>query len=117
MVVVDDYSVSKSLSTSTSPSFASSSPNKKSASSQSSKKSASSLSRKPEESGMMQYGQSTRLNAASASALSNGRVGPAIRRSSAQVHKTMEAKQKENSLQSTAMSAATWLFFGSEGQA
>jgi hypothetical protein len=36
-------------------------------------------------------------------------VGPSIRKSSTQLHRTMEAKAKENSLEDTAMSAATWL--------
>jgi hypothetical protein len=100
MVVVDDYSVAESLSTSSPSSLACFS----------SKKSASSLSTKTEESRRTPFRRSTRLSAcaSSVSALSNGRVN--IRRSLAQLHKRMEAKQKEKNLDSAAMSAATRLF-------
>ena len=80
MVVVDGYSVADSLSTSSSRSFASSS--------SSNKKSALSVSRKPPPS-------------------NHGRV--AIRKSSMQLHKIMEAQAKGNSREDTAMSAATRL--------
>jgi hypothetical protein len=99
MVVVDDYSIAESLSTN-SPSFAS-------LLSKKSKKSALCLSPKLDSALSLSLAKKPTLSLSTNPALSNCQV--AIRKSSAELHKTMESKAKENSLENTAMSAATWL--------
>jgi hypothetical protein len=94
MVVVDHYSVAESLSTN-SPLFAS----------LSSKKSASSLSPKLDSALSLSSAKKPTSSLSTNPALSNCRV--AMRKSSAQLHKTMESKAKLNSLENMAMSAAT----------
>jgi hypothetical protein len=96
MVVVDNYLVAELLSTN-SPSFTS----------LSSKKSASSLSPKLDSALSLSSAKKPTSSLSTNPALSNCQV--AIRKSSAQLHKTMESKAKENSLKNMAMSAATRL--------
>jgi hypothetical protein len=104
MVVVEDYSVAEPpLSMSTSSPLFSSSLSRKFASSLSTKlNSASSVSTK-----LASSSKKPTLSVFRKQALSNGWVE--IRRSLAQLHRTMEAKAKENSLQNSAMSPATRL--------
>jgi hypothetical protein len=96
MLVVNDYSVAELLSTN-SPSFTS----------LSSKKSASSLSQKLDSALSLSSAKKPTSSLSTNPALSNCQV--AIRKSLAQLHKTMESKAKENSLDNMAMSAATRL--------
>jgi hypothetical protein len=96
MVVVDHYSVAELLSTND-PSFAS----------LSSKKSASSLSPKLDSALPLSSAKKPTWSLSTNPVLSNCRV--TITKNSAQLHKTMESKAKENSLENMDMSTATRL--------
>jgi hypothetical protein len=103
MVVVDDYSVAELVSTS-SPLFACFWSSKKF---RKSKNSALFLSPKPNSALSLSVSKNSALSVSTNLALSNCQV--AIRKSLAQLHKSMESKAKEKSLKNKAMSAATRL--------